>query len=97
MALEELDRLSGLMELEMTKNRYTVTEAALQADMARTALQSAENNLKVCRDQYELGMETLVNVLEAQTQWSQCSTAWIEAVADYKLACTRYLKSVGRL
>lgn len=97
MALEELDRLSGLMELEMTKNRYTVTEAALQADMAKTALQSAENNLKVCRDQYELGMETLVNVLEAQTQWSQCSTAWIEAVADYKLACTRYLKSVGRL
>lgn len=97
MAVTELEQLSGLMELEMAKCRYAVTEAALQAQMARTSLESAETNLKVCRDQYELGMETLVNVLEAQTQWSQCSSAWIEAVADYRLAYTKYLKSIGRL
>ena len=97
MAVTELEQLSGLMELEMAKCRYAVTEAALQAQMARTSLESAETNLKVCRDQYELGMETLVNVLEAQTQWSQCSIAWIEAVADYRLTYTKYLKSIGRL
>ncbi len=97
MAVTELEQLSGLMELEMAKCRYAVTEAALQAQMARTSLESAETNLKVCRDQYELGMETLVNVLEAQTQWSQCSSSWIEAVADYRLACTRYLKAIGKL
>ena len=42
-------------------------------------------------------METLVYVIEAQTQWSKCSSDWIEAVADYRLACTKYLKSIGRL
>lgn len=97
MALVELERLEGLMELEKTKNEYEISEAALRVKMAESALLSAENNLKVCRDQYELGMETLVNVLEAQTQWSKCSSDYIEAVADYKLSCTKYLKSTGRL
>ena len=97
MALEELERLEGLMELERTRNQYAVSEAALQATLARNAMESAEKNLTVSRDQYELGMETLVNVLEAQTQWSKCRSEWIEAVADYRLACTKYLKSVGSL
>ena len=85
------------MELERAKNSYAVSEAALQVRLAESSLKSAETNLKVCRDQYELGMETLVNVLEAQTQWSKCRTEWIEAVADYRLACTNYLKSIGKL
>ena len=97
MALEELQRLERLKELEITKNRYAVTEAALQAEMTRTALKSAEDNLKVCRDQYELGMETLVNVLEAQTQWYKCSSDWISAVTEYRLSCSRYLQSIGKL
>ncbi len=97
MALEELDRLAGLMELERAQNLFAVSDAALQASMTRSALESAEKNLKVCRDQYELGLETLVNVLEAQTQWSKCNCDWIEAVADYKLTCTKYLKSIGKL
>lgn len=97
MARTELEQLSELMELEMTKCRYAVTEAALQAQMAKTSLESAETNLKVCRDQYETGMETLVNVLEAQTQWSKCSSEWINAVADYRLSLTKYLKSIGKL
>lgn len=97
MAMEEMDRLSGLMELEMTKDRYAVSEVALQVQMAKAALESAETNLKVCSDQYELGMETLVNVLEAQTQWSKCRSEWIEAVADYRLSLSKYMKSTGRL
>lgn len=35
MARTELEQLSELMELEMTKCRYAVTEAALQAQMAK--------------------------------------------------------------
>lgn len=97
MARSELERLSGMMELERAKNSYAVSEAALQVRLAESSLKSAETNLKVCRDQYELGMETLVNVLEAQTQWSKCSSDYIEALADYKLSCTKYLKSIGRL
>ena len=97
MARSELERLSGMMELERAKNSYAVSEAALQVRLAESSLKSAETNLKVCRDQYELGMETLVNVMEAQTQWSKCSSDYIEALADYKLSCTKYLKSIGRL
>lgn len=97
MAQNELERLSGMMELEKAKNSYAVSEAALQVRLAESSLRSAENNLKVCRDQYELGMETIVNVLEAQSQWNKCSCDYISAVADYKLSCTKYLKSIGRL
>ncbi len=97
MAVSELERIEDMMELENTKDRYTLSEAMLQVSLARSSLKSAETNLKVCRDQYELGMEPLVNVLEAQTQWHKCNSDYIEAVTGYKLAYTRYLKSSGKL
>ena len=83
MARSELERLSGMMELERAKNSYAVSEAALQVRLAESSLKSAETNLKVCRDQYELGMETLVNVLEAQTIFIRNKTA--SMICDYRL------------
>lgn len=96
-AVNELERIGEEMQLEKVRNEYAVTEAVLQVDMSKTALEDAENNLRIAKDRYALGMETLVYVLEAQTQWNRSNCDYIEAVANYKLACTEYLKSVGEL
>ncbi len=96
-SINELKRLEELMELEHAKYRFALTDARLQVELTQISLENAETNLKVSKDQYEVGMETLVNVLEAQTQWSKAKSDYIEAVAEYKLSYTKYLKSIGEL
>ena len=49
------------------------------------------------RDQYEVGMENLTNLLEAQAQWQQAWSDWVDAKASLKLSETEYLKAIGKL
>lgn len=97
MAIQETRQLEEMMELEKTKYQLAVTDAQLQVDLTRSSLESAEMNLKTSQDQYDVGMETLVNVLESQTQWHKAKSDYIEAVAEYKLSYTKFLKAVGQL
>lgn len=97
MKINEKEKLSEMMELEQAKYRYAFADAQLQVELTRSALENAKRCLKVSKDQYELGMETLANVLEAQTQWNKANSDYIEAVAEYKLSYVKYLKAVGEL
>lgn len=97
MAENEAEQMQELMRLEMTKNRLDLTDAQLQADMARTSVEDADINLKTATDRYQTGMGTINDVLEAQTMRYKAESDYIEAVSGCRLAYTRYLKSVGRL
>lgn len=97
MKINEKEKLADMMELEEAKYRFEFTDAKLQVELTKSALKNAEICLKVSKDQYELGMETLANVLEAQTQWNKANSDYIEAVSEYKLSYTKYLKAVGEL
>ena len=57
----------------------------------------AEENLKITTNQYEVGMENLTNLLEAQAQWQQAWSDWVEAKTQLKLSETEYLQSIGLL
>ena len=65
--------------------------------MARNALKEAEENLKISQDQFQVGMENLTALLEAQAQWQKAWSDWIEAKAELRVNETYYLKSTGRL
>lgn len=97
MKVNEKEKLEELMELEQAKYRFAFEDAKLQVELTKSALENAERCLKVSKDQYEMGMETLANVLEAQTQWNKANSDYIEAVSEYKLSYTKYLKAVGEL
>ena len=53
--------------------------------------------MKVSRNQYDVGMESLTNLLEAQAQWQQAWSDWVDAKAALKVCETEYLKSLGKL
>ncbi len=91
------EEMEELMQLEEAKYRFSVNDAVRQVELTRKSLEQAAENLKVSGDQYELGMETLVNYLEAQTQWQKAVTDLIDARAELSLSKTRYLKAVGKL
>lgn len=99
---EEISRLNlenstDLMELEITSTRFSLRDALTRIAMARSALQQAEENLKITNNQYQVGMDNLTTLLEAQAQWQQAWSQWIDAKAALHLSEAAYLKAIGRL
>ncbi|MFA9392648.1 MAG: TolC family protein [Prolixibacteraceae bacterium] len=93
----ELEKNSRLMQLEIEQARLNFTDAQVRVYLADESLIAARENLKESNDNYELGMETLPNLLEAQAQWQQANSETIDAKTDYKLKETAYLKAIGEL
>ncbi len=64
---------------------------------AQTALNQAEENLRVTTDRYSESMATLADLLDAQTQWHQSRSNLIEAQTQYQIYLTDYLRATGHL
>ncbi|NDV45832.1 TolC family protein [Paludibacter sp. 221] len=83
------------LELTQTLNRYE--ESILEIQLTANSLKQAEENLKISRNHYDVGMETLADYLEAQTLWQKASSDFINAKAALKLSETYYMKAAGKL
>ncbi len=93
----ELEKNSRLMTLETEQARLNLRDARLRAEMARSAIEQAEENLRVTSDNYEVGMGLLTDLLEAQAHWQNSRSEQIEARADLRLKESAWLKVSGQL
>ena len=84
-AMLQREDASEKMMLEMTMALNQVDESKLEVDMTAEALDQAEENLKTSTDQYEVGLETLTEHLEAQTLWQKAWAENVEAKAQLRL------------
>lgn len=75
-----------LMQLEFVQVMQELDEAFRQVERSRNALEAATENLRIAKDSYEVGLETLANYLEAQTSWQQCYADFVEAKSAFYLA-----------
>ena len=91
------EEMTQLMLLEIARARYNIEDARTRVTLTRKSLSQAEENLTVSKNQYEVGMETITNYLEAQAQWQKAWSDWIDAKAELRLSETKYLKATGRL
>lgn len=92
-----LEKSAQLMELEVASARFNITDALTRIRMSRNALKEATENLRISRDQYAVGMESLTNLLEAQAQWQQARSQWVDAKASLQISEAEYLKAIGQL
>lgn len=92
-----LEKSADLMQLQIASARFNLEDAQTRVRMAWNALSQARENLKVSTDQYDVGMETLTSLLEAQAQWQQAWSQWIDAKALLRLGESAYLKAIGKL
>lgn len=92
-----LEKSAELMTLEIASSRFNLRDAQTRVTLAYTALQQALENLKNSSNQFEVGMETLTSLLEAQAQWQQAWSQWIDAKANLHLSESEYLKAIGAL
>lgn len=92
-----LEKSTDLMRLEVTSARLNIEDAVTRVNMSASALRQAEENLKVSNDQYQVGMEDLTSLLEAQAQWQEAWSQWIDAKTVLHLSESAYLKAIGKL
>ena len=93
----ELEKNYRLMALEVQSAINNVYDGYRLIQTAETGLEQAEENLRVTINKYNVSMALLTDLLEAQSQWEQAKSNLIEALTQYKIYETEYLRKTGKL
>lgn len=93
----EQSNLNEKMLLELSQAANNLDEAKLESEISGRSFEQAEENMKVSKSQYEAGMETLTDYLEAQAFWQQAYATKIDAGFQLYLNYIKYLKAAGKL
>ena len=94
--LEQAD-LNEKMLLELNQAANILDEAKLEAEISDRSFEQAEENMRVSKKQYEAGMESLSEYLEAQALWQQSYATKVDANFQLYLSYIKYLKAAGQL
>lgn len=92
-----LEKNRKLMELQAHQAYNNYTDGLELIKSAGKAFEEAEENLAMMRDQYEHGMMTLTDLLDAQSQWQTSYSNLIEAKTQYRINRVEYLRSIGEI
>ena len=93
----EQENMNEQMLLELTQAANNLDEARLECELSNRALEQAEENMKVSKSQYEVGLENLSDHLEAQALWQQAYETKVDAHFQLYLSYIEYLKASGTL
>ena len=91
---EDTDRL---LSLSLNQAINNLDEAYLEVELAKSTVDAADENLRSSTKQYQAGMESLSDNLEAQTLWQQSHATLIEAKATLFLRRIEYLRANGTI
>lgn len=93
----EQEELVEQMNLELAQAGNNLDEAYLELTLAEQSMQQADENLKYSRSSYDHGLESLSDLLEAQTLWQQAQAKLAQAKTNLFVAGTKYRKAAGQL
>ena len=93
----EFTQNKKLMELQARQSFSNYMDGFSLIESALVAFEDAELNLSTMKDQYEAGLMTLTDLLEAQSQWQSTYSNLIEAKTQLKINEIEYLRNVGLL
>lgn len=93
----DLEKNKKLLTLQVQQAIRNVQDSYMMIETASLALRQAEENLRVTRNRYNESMATLTDLLDAQSQWQQSYSNYIEAQSQYKIYETEYLRATGKL
>ena len=94
--LEQQD-LDEKLQLEWAQCHNLYEEAQTELHLCQVALEQAAENMRLSKQQYEVGFESLADYLETQSHWQQCNANLVNARCQLQLAYVRLLKASGKL
>ncbi len=93
----EMEKNKRLMELEIKQATLNMQDAFTQIKMSEEALDQAKENLRISTDRYQVELETIVNLLDAQSQWQMAYSDLIDARINFRIRETEFLKATAQL
>ena len=93
----EQENMNEQMLLELMQATNNLDEARLESELSVRSLQQAEENMRVSKSQYDVGLETLSDHLESQALWQQAYETKVDAHFQLYLSYIAYLKATGKL
>ena len=92
-----LEKNRKLLELQARQTYSNYNDGIELIKSAAKAFDEAQQNLALMQSQYEVGLMTLTDLLEAQSQWHTSLSNLIEAKTQYRINRVEYLRVVGLL
>ncbi len=93
----ENEDLIEKMNLELQQSANALDESILELDLTRKNVEQAQENLRASRKSFDVGLESLSDLLEAQTLWQQAYAKQVIAQAQVIVNTVRYKKASGTL
>lgn len=93
----EQEDLIEKMNLELQQAANTLDESILELELTAKSLEQAEDNLRASRKSFDVGLESLSELLEAQTMWQQAYAKQVIAQAQVIVNTVKYKKASGTL
>lgn len=93
----EQENLNEKMLLELTQAANNLDESKLEVEITERSFSQAEENMKVSKGQFDAGLETLSDHLEAQTLWQKAYASKVNAYFQLYLSYVKYQKAAGKL
>ena len=94
--IEQQDLVEKL-NLELQQSANQLEEAILEVEITHKTLDQAADNLRSSRKAFDLGLESLSDLLEAQTLWQQAYARKAAAECALIVAEVKYRKACGTL
>lgn len=96
-AQTEQQNLTEKMQLELAQAINNFSEAQTELDITLRNKEQAEENMRLARQQYDVGTEPLSELLDAQAGWQQASADHLRAKCQLQISYTKLLKAQGIL
>ncbi|MCM1256011.1 MAG: TolC family protein [Duncaniella sp.] len=93
----ELNDLNQKLEIEMSDKWNNLTGAYRKMKLSNNDITQSRENLRITKAYYDAGMNTITDLLDAQTLYVEAQSKYIAAYGTFQLSITQYLDATGRL
>lgn len=97
MAQNNLTENTELLQLQIRQNYNTLAESYMQISVAQSNEEQAAEHLKITQDNYDAGIISTSDLLEAQAIHQAALTNLTDAKATYRIKQAQYLESIAEL
>lgn len=95
MAQNDQQDLNEMMLIQMQQAYNNLQQSYFQVDIAKNSIAQADENLKISRNSYNNGLNSMSDLLQAQMLLQQAQDQLSDSMAEYSVALTNYKLLTG--
>jgi outer membrane protein TolC len=93
---ENLENTKNAVALEIRQAFLNIEVAGEKLKLMAESVASAEEDLNLAKEKYNLGAATILELLDAEVSYKQATSGQVEALFDHNLAVSTLEKAIGK-